>query len=95
MRSKEAEQYKGSVKVQSFNCEPLNGDVAVNVVLMPKLTIKGEASKVIMDLDNSLKVLLDALQGIAYANDAQIKKIVATYGAPVKHGGVMITVENL
>ncbi len=29
------------------------------------------------DLDNSLKVLLDALKGVAYVDDKQVKKIVA------------------
>jgi crossover junction endodeoxyribonuclease RusA len=94
VRSKEANQYKASVKALTLNQEGLNGDVAVSVVLLPKLTIKGEASKVIMDLDNSLKVLLDALQGIAYTDDAQVKRITAEYGDPVKNGGVMITIEG-
>lgn len=52
------------------------------------------ASKTVIDLDNCLKVTLDALQGIAYDNDAQIKKLIAEYGNPVINGGVIIKVEG-
>jgi crossover junction endodeoxyribonuclease RusA len=48
-----------------------------------------------MDLDNCLKVTLDALQGVAYDNDAQIKRIVAEYGNPVINGGVTVEVNKL
>mgnify|MGYP001592175909 FL=1 len=46
------------------------------------------------DLDNHIKELLDALNGLAYHDDAQIVEIFARkrYGSP---SGVTITIEDL
>ncbi|WP_321160168.1 RusA family crossover junction endodeoxyribonuclease, partial [Neisseria gonorrhoeae] len=39
--------------------------------------------------DNALKVALDALQGVAYHNDRQVRRIAADYaGEPVAGGGL-------
>ena len=65
------------------------------VVLHPKLTEKGVASKTVIDLDNSLKVALDALQGLAFSNDRQVKKIALSYGYPVVGGGLSVSVDPL
>lgn len=69
--------------------------VALEVVLHPKMTKKGEASKTVIDLDNCLKVALDALQGIAYENDRQVRSIRLDYGEPVECGGLSIKVMML
>jgi crossover junction endodeoxyribonuclease RusA len=60
--------------------------------LHPKLTVKGEASKVRLDLSNCLKVVEDALNGIAYHDDKQVVEIHGKIGAPVKDGGITITI---
>lgn len=49
---------------------PLVGPVELRIYLVPK-------NRVCMDLDNALKVTIDALKGVVYADDAQVYKIVA------------------
>ena len=95
--SKEAATYKALVRQVGTawaGTEPelYEGHVAITIHLLPKMTTKGVASKVCIDLDNSLKVLLDAIQGSWIADDKQVKKIMAEYGEPVQDGGVIITI---
>lgn len=72
-----------------------NDFICVNIKLLPKLTAKGEASKVLLDLDNCLKVTLDALQGVVIKNDNQVKKIHASYGAPKANGGLIVKIKRI
>jgi Holliday junction resolvase RusA-like endonuclease len=62
------------------------------VTVHPKLRKRGGASNTVIDLDNGLKVLLDALQGYAYIRDSQIRKLAAEYGEAMELGGVTVTV---
>lgn len=67
--SKEAKEYKQAVKseMQWLTPKPIEGAVAVTIaVYRPRRA---------GDLDNRIKVLLDSLNGIAYADDQQITKI--------------------
>lgn len=50
--------------------QPLRGPVALTFRLVPK-------NGVCMDLDNALKVAIDALKGIAYMDDSQVRRIEA------------------
>ena len=64
----EAKAYKQRVFSSLANkCEPLRGEVAINVTVF-RPAKRG-------DLDNYLKIMLDALQGIAYIDDKQIIEI--------------------
>lgn len=92
--SADATKFKRHVKAvaQLAGCEMTLENVVVEVILQPKLTLKGVASGTCIDLDNALKVTLDSLQGIIYENDKQIRKIVAEYGDPVKGGGLKVIV---
>ena len=94
VRSAEAQAYKNHVVGAALAAgeRKIDGDVAVMVTFHPKRTKKGEASKTCIDLDNSLKVVLDALNGIAYHDDKQIKRIVAEHGCAVDDGGVTVEV---
>ncbi len=38
---------------------------------------------------------LDALQGVAYLNDKQVRKITAEYGDPLPDGGLTVTVSPI
>jgi crossover junction endodeoxyribonuclease RusA len=71
---------------------PLQGDVAVDVTLHPKLTKNGKASKARLDLDNVLKGALDCLNGVAFADDRQVVRIAACVGYPMPDGGLSILV---
>lgn len=56
----------------------------------------GSANKTVIDLDNALKVTLDALQGVAYTNDKQVRRIVAGYAdEPAAGGGLVVEIEEL
>ena len=96
--SKEAVAYKAQVAaIASENgIKPTGKTVSLTVQLIPKANKDGSASKVCLDLDNCLKVCLDALQGVAYENDNQVRRIVAVYGnEPVAGGGLVVKVEEL
>jgi crossover junction endodeoxyribonuclease RusA len=54
---------------------PFVGTVELHIRLVPK-------NRVCMDLDNALKVTIDALKGIVYADDAQVYRIVAERADP-------------
>ena len=73
---------------------PAIGELHVELVLHPRLTAKGEASKVRIDLDNAVKVALDALQGLAFADDAQVVELHASVGEPLQDGGLGVVVST-
>lgn len=72
---------------------PLSGAVKIRLTLHPKITKKGVASLVRLDLSNSIKVCEDALNGIAYLDDDQVVSINAKVGEPVLNGGLFISVK--
>lgn len=93
--SREAKQYKQEVAwlAKQAKMSLLEGEVEIHVRLIPRARKDGSASLQVLDLDNALKVLLDALQGVAYLNDRQVKKIVADYAPhPKADGGVRATI---
>jgi len=90
--SKEATAFKKIVKEAGPAQDLYTGEVSLTIQLLPKLTAKGLASKVCMDLDNCLKVIGDSIQGVYIENDKQIRLIVAEYGDPIQDGGVIVTV---
>lgn len=70
--SDEAKAYKEECgwRAKAAGFKPAGGLVELRVRLVPK-------NRVCMDLDNALKVTIDALKGIVYADDAQVYRIVA------------------
>lgn len=98
VRSAQAAAYKETVRriAQEAGAMPSEGSVAVRLRLIPKANKDGGASKTVIDLDNALKVALDALQGIAYHNDRQVRRIAAEYGdEPAAGGGLAVEIEEL
>lgn len=98
VRSAEATAYKEIVRciAQEAGAVPSEGGVAVCLRLIPKANKDGSANKTVIDLDNALKVTLDALQGIAYHNDRQVRRIAAEYDSePVAGGGLVVEIEEL
>lgn len=87
--SKEAKAYKLCVShaAERAGFRPSEKDVILFVSLVPKMNKDGTASKVILDLDNCLKVAVDALQGVVYHNDNQVKSILSTYSSEPREGG--------
>lgn len=65
---------------------PFGGHVEMRVRLIPE-------NKVCMDLDNALKVTIDALKGIVYEDDNQVMKIIAERADADPVGGKRLEVE--
>ena len=96
-RSSEAEQYKASAKAIATAADlvAIEGPAAVSITLHPKLTKRGVASLARIDLDNCIKVTLDALNGIAYRDDSQIVRLIVEIGPPTSGGGLSVAVEGV
>lgn len=94
--SSEAKTYKDQVawNFKALEITPATGDVELSMKLHPKLTTKGKASRTLIDLDNCIKVCLDALQGVLYVNDNQVIKLTAEIGEPVLGGGLSVGITN-
>lgn len=88
--SKLAKDYKEAAgwlaKAAGVN-EPLTGELAVNIVVY-RTERRG-------DLDNRLKVVLDALNGIAYTDDSQIVEIHAYRQEAPKDGRIQIEIRRV
>lgn len=69
------------------------GSVIFSYWLHPRTTAKGCASRVRIDLDNT-KLLLDALNGVAWRDDSQIVELHGYVAEPVHGGGVSVLVQN-
>ena len=97
VRTTSANRYKAAVieAAEAAGVKCTQELVAVEIMLCPKITKRGTTSKVVIDLDNSLKVVLDALQEIAYWNDKQVREIHASYGPAQPHGGLKLRVWTL
>jgi crossover junction endodeoxyribonuclease RusA len=74
---------------------PIQGDVELYVIMHPRLTAKGVASKTRLDLDGCLKATCDALNGVLYADDKQITRLVAEVGEPIKDGAISVQVRAM
>lgn len=83
--SPEARAYKSLVCAAHKRTE-LRGDVAVSVTWY-----RGRKSG---DLDKRLGVVLDALQGVAYATDAQITHLTARRIDDPRNARVVVTVQS-
>jgi len=66
------------------NFHPLEGDLQIAVLIHP-------ANRRKEDIDNRLKPLLDALQGVLYEDDAQIKTLRAELLDPEPSGCILVT----
>lgn len=78
--------------VQLAGVKPLNGDLSITFTVTPGLTKAGKPKKRVGDLDNHIKGVLDALNGLAFVDDAQVREIHATMNPPSKNSGYDITI---
>jgi crossover junction endodeoxyribonuclease RusA len=94
--SREALAWKEETRwrVQAAGVRPISGAVAVELVLHPRLTVKGRASETRLDVDAPIKPTLDALQGVAYANDKQVVRVSACIGDPIRGGGLSVSISG-
>jgi crossover junction endodeoxyribonuclease RusA len=95
--SDEAKAFKQEVgwraKAAGFK-EPTTKPIEIaSITLSPRAKKDGTASATVLDLGNCWKVVEDALQGIVYVNDKQIKRIrLVEYGPPSDEGALIIDV---
>lgn len=94
--SAEAKAYKAEVAwlAKQAGCrEPSELPIEIlTITLCPRMNKDGSASGTVLDLMNSWKVVEDALQGVVYVNDKQIKRIRGPieYGPPLPKGGLIV-----
>jgi crossover junction endodeoxyribonuclease RusA len=105
--SKEARVYKqtaGWMAREAGIRAPISGWVTLDLTLHPiePQDVSARVRKIgpgwhmfvrCIDLDNALKVSLDALQGVAYADDAQIVDIRIRRGLPIPGGGLTVRID--
>ena len=85
----EAKRYRRGVMMRALTAgfRPFDGPVAVTVgIYRPRR---------MGDLDNSLKVLLDALRGAAFVDDAQVEELHARRYEDRENPRAEVTVEKL
>lgn len=82
---------------------PITGWVALDMTLHPPEP-KDAADRVrrlgpswhmgcrCIDVDNAIKVTVDALQGVAYVNDSQVVGLTIRRGLPVPNGGLTVVI---
>lgn len=88
VKSSEARAYGVKVKAEALRqrVKPITGDVCVSITW--------HRAKRMGDLDNRLKVVLDALQGVAFVDDKQVKALTALRLDSPKNGKLIVTVEK-
>lgn len=106
VRSKVAVDYKEAIQQMAIDAgfELRVGCVAVDMLLHPVLPKdwekrqKKDAEWLLsvrrIDIDNAMKVALDALQGIAYENDRQVTRLSIALGHAVIDGGLSVKVNG-
>ena len=86
--SKEATEWKRAAQAECEGIPWFYGEVEIFYRLHPRKKKDGSASKVRLDVDAGGKLLLDALQGVIYADDAQAVAQGSIVGEAVEGGGI-------
>ena len=74
--------------------EPLRGPIHLWLELHPKQPKKMTQKPLrCLDLDNALKVTLDALNGVAWLDDRQVVEMHARRGEPIDGGQLVVAWE--
>lgn len=93
--SAEAKAYKNQVKAIARGIKPSNKPFRLDITLCPKRNKDGSTSKVCVDLDNTLKVTLDALNGVVWFDDKQVEEITVRKGESCLNGGLTVSYEEI
>ena len=90
--SAEGKQWKQSayLSAKQQGGVKIEGDVCVLLILHPRANKNGSASRAVIDLGNAEKVACDAMQGVLFDDDKQIKMMMMRYGEPKEGGGVTL-----
>ena len=82
-------------RLRAVRPKVLEGPVAIAIALHPKATKTGEPYARRIDLDNAIKGVLDACQGLLFTNDNQVTRIHAAVSFPITHGGLTLMAWNV
>lgn len=97
--SAEAKAYKRETAArirEAGHRAPFEGSVAVCLAIAPKARLRpSKRPERCIDIDNALKVALDALQGLAFENDAQVARLSIERITAVPNGALFVRVEEL
>jgi Holliday junction resolvase RusA-like endonuclease len=74
---------------------PLAKPIAVSIQVTPGMTKAGKAKKRIGDLDNHVKGILDALNGLAFKDDSQVAELHAYMLPASDNPGVEVLIQEL
>lgn len=72
--------------------QPLEGPVRIRVAFHPRQNKDGTPNQNRLDLDNSQKIAIDALNGVAWLDDWQIVEIVTVLAEPCPGGGLTVKI---
>ena len=92
VRSVEANDYRRTVQHIGRKLVPVEGAVHLHITYHPRMRKDGGASKTRLDVSNTVKVVEDCLQGLAYHDDKQVTELHACLGYPVAGGGVTVRI---
>jgi len=73
---------------------PYSGLIAVTIEVTPQKLKSGKEAKRVGDLDNHIKAVLDALNGVAFKDDSQVQHITAGF-AKAGPAGIEIIITEL
>lgn len=95
--SKEAKQYKSDVGwlAKAAGCKVMTGDISVSVNFHPKTNKDGSASKTRLDIDNVIKTVFDAMNGVCWVDDKQVVRLFIEIGKPILNGGLTVVVDEI
>jgi crossover junction endodeoxyribonuclease RusA len=88
--SKEGKLFKETVRFTNLKYQPTLDDISLDITIHAKLKKNGTSYTKIIDLDNSLKCILDSLIGLVYQDDKQVKELHVRYGEPKQNGGATV-----
>lgn len=72
--------------------KPVSGSVSVHYRLHPRKNKDGSAAKTRLDIDNPAKLLLDALNGVAWFDDKQVSYLIAELAEPITGGALSVRI---
>jgi len=95
--SAEGKQWKRDafLSAKAQGAVKIDGDVCVLLILHPRANKNGSASKSVLDLANAEKCTIDAMQGVLFEDDKQIKMMMMRYGEQKEGGGVTLYAARL
>lgn len=93
--SAEAKIYKHEVRAMLYRAGYTGIKVPFPAGTEVAVTIAWYRGRAAGDLDNRLKVTLDALRGILFDDDKQVVSIHATRHDRPRHGGLSVTVKDM